>query len=56
MQGPEYWRRKANEYRMFADQTSDEDARAAYLTLAQNCQALAERQAEINGYAPEKKS
>ena len=49
MQGPEYWRRKATEYQTFADQASDETVRTAYLRLAQNCLALADRQAEING-------
>ena len=56
MQGPEYWRRRATEYQTFADQASDETVRATYLRLAQDCQALADRQAEINGEERAKKT
>lgn len=44
---PGYWRRKAAEYRATARSAQDPDVRNAYLTLADNCDALAERQEQM---------
>jgi hypothetical protein len=48
--GPDYWRQKAAEYRASAQAAVDPDVRDAYLTLAENCDALAERQEQMNGH------
>lgn len=45
--GPHYWRQKAAEYRASAQAAADPDVRDAYLTLADNCDALAHRQEQM---------
>ena len=40
----DYWRSKADEYRILAESADDAEAREAFLRLAEDCDALAWRQ------------
>ena len=40
----DYWRSKADEYRILAESADDAEAREAFLRLAEDCDALARRQ------------
>jgi hypothetical protein len=42
--GPDFWRNKAEEYRVFAEAAREPAARMALYKLAEDCDALALRQ------------